>query len=83
MIAYVERPPSLPSHGPKGSMWTGSGAEGPLNLIIEVTGAEMNEKERVEADTIEDLWKRPVHLITALRAKGKEFGSVRAHEAAP
>lgn len=25
---------------------------------------------------VDDLWKRPVHLMTALRAKGKEFDSV-------
>jgi len=29
-----------------------------------------------QAETSEDLWKRPVHLMTALRAKGKEFDSV-------
>ncbi len=29
-----------------------------------------------EAATPEQLWKRPLHLMTALRAKGKEFDSV-------
>ncbi len=27
-------------------------------------------------ETADSLWKRPVHLMTALRAKGKEFGTV-------
>jgi len=29
-----------------------------------------------QSATPEDLWKRPLHLMTALRAKGKEFDSV-------
>jgi DNA helicase II / ATP-dependent DNA helicase PcrA len=30
----------------------------------------------LSATSAEELWKRPIHLMTALRAKGKEFDSV-------
>lgn len=33
-------------------------------------------EDDTEAGTPEELWKRPLHLMTALRAKGKEFDTV-------
>src|SRR3990172_11200466 len=33
-------------------------------------------EDESKATTPDELWKRPVHLMTALRAKGKEFDSV-------
>jgi len=33
-------------------------------------------EDHTQATSTKDLWKRPLHLMTALRAKGKEFDSV-------
>ncbi len=38
--------------------------------------AFFRRRDRAEVSSTDELWKRPIHLMTAIRAKGKEFDTV-------